>query len=524
MDVIAIDVPGSTQGLGRRDNKTRPAINGTGSRVSAGVGQSSAGTANPWRAAPFSKPREEAYKLVALLAFFDGMVAALGILVGLTLRSLQRDGTTKLANELIHGSFRAEAWVFGGALLFVWLMAFFRSYEVENLYRLQFWARNVVKASVLWVLVCLAAIALFQVTNFAPRVGLFFAVACVIGFLAVWRLLAFAILIQPRVRFGASARLICVGWNDKAEHLRQATRNDVSQLSEIIGCVPGPDTRLGCKPPGEVSILGSFAQLPRVVRDCQANGIILADMTIKSADIQRLVVFCQRQSLDFKMIPAYFPALSSGLQVKTLNGVPLLGVTQLPLDKTLNRLAKRVVDIVGALVGMVISAPIIAFFGLLVFIESPGSIFFRQLRMSRSGRTFSIYKIRSMRPNAEAMSGAVWAKRDDPRRLRVGAFMRRWNIDELPQFINVLTGEMSLVGPRPERPELVERFKDTVLNYNARHEVKSGLSGWAQIHGYRGDTDLKKRVEHDLYYLENWSLFLDAYILAGTVFRYKNAY
>jgi lipopolysaccharide/colanic/teichoic acid biosynthesis glycosyltransferase len=144
--------------------------------------------------------------------------------------------------------------------------------------------------------------------------------------------------------------------------------------------------------------------------------------------------------------------------------------------------------------------------------------------MSRSGRTFHIHKIRSMRMNAEAKSGAVWATRDDPRRLRVGSFMRRWNIDELPQFLNVLTGEMSLVGPRPERPELVERFKDEILNYNARHEVKSGLSGWAQIHGLRGDTDLKKRIEFDLYYLENWSLMLDAYILVATLFKNKNAY
>jgi exopolysaccharide biosynthesis polyprenyl glycosylphosphotransferase len=522
MDVIAIDMQSDAERPGQREGKGRAAANGSSTRNLPPVAVNGADLATGAPAA--SRPREQAYRLVAILAFFDGMVAACGILLGLTLRSLQRDGNFKLVSELVHGSFQAEAWVFGGALLFVWLMAFFRTYEVENIYRLQFWAKNVAKASVLWVLICLATIALFQVTKYAPRIGLLFAVACVVGLLSFWRLLAFAILIQPRVRFGASARLICVGWNPKAEHLRQAVRNDVSQLSEIIGCVPGPDTKLGTRPPGEVSILGSYAQLPRLVRDCQVDGIILADTTIKSTDIQRLVVFCQRQSLDFKMIPAYFPALSSGLQVKTLNGVPLLGVTQLPLDKTLNRLAKRLMDVFGAIVGLVLSAPVVAFFGLLVFIESPGSVFFRQLRMSRSGRTFHIYKIRSMRPNAEAGSGAVWAKRDDPRRLKVGAFMRRWNIDELPQFLNVLTGEMSLVGPRPERPELVERFKDTILNYNARHEVKSGLTGWAQIHGYRGDTDLRKRVEHDLYYLENWSLFLDAYILVGTIFRYKNAY
>ncbi len=459
-----------------------------------------------------------------ILAFADAVVAAVGILLGLTLRSLQRGGDLWLARELVHGGYQAEFWVLGGAVLYVWLMAFLRTYEVENLYRLQFWAKNTVKTAMLWTLICLATIALFQVTKYTPRLGLLFAAACIVILQVVWRLFAFAVMIQPRVRLGASSRLICVGWNEKAEHLRQAVRNDVSQLCEIIGCVPGPDSKLTSRPPPEVSILGTFQQVPRLVRNCRVTGVVLADTTIKPAEIQRLVVFCQRQSLDFKMIPAYFPALSSGLQIRTLNGVPLLGVTQLPLDKSLNRLAKRLVDIIGALVGLVLSLPVIVIFGILVFIESPGWVLFRQLRMSRSGRTFYIYKIRSMRPNAEAASGAVWAKRDDPRRLRIGAFMRRWNIDELPQFLNVLTGEMSLVGPRPERPELVDRFKDTVLNYNARHEVKSGLTGWAQVHGYRGDTDLRKRVEHDLYYLENWSLFLDAYIMVGTVFRYKNAY
>jgi len=381
-----------------------------------------------------------------------------------------------------------------------------------------------VKTSVLWVVICLATIGLFQLQYFTPRLGLLFAVTCIIGLLSLWRLLAFAILSQPKVRITVSARLICVGWNAQAERMRQALRTDVSELGEIIGCVPGPEAKLRHRPPGEVSILGNYQQLPRLVRDCKATGIILTDASISSAEIQRLVVFCQRQSLEFKMIPAYFPALRSGLRVRTLNGVPLLGVMRLPLDRYINRVAKRLVDIVGALLGMVASIPVIAFFGLLVVIESPGPIFFRQLRMSRSGRIFYIYKIRSMHVDAEAKSGPVWAERDDPRRLKVGAFMRRWNIDELPQFVNVLTGEMSLVGPRPERPELVDRFKETVLNYNARHEIKSGVSGWAQIHGYRGDTDLKKRIEHDLYYLENWSLFLDAYIMVGTVFKFKNAY
>jgi lipopolysaccharide/colanic/teichoic acid biosynthesis glycosyltransferase len=151
-------------------------------------------------------------------------------------------------------------------------------------------------------------------------------------------------------------------------------------------------------------------------------------------------------------------------------------------------------------------------------------VFYRQRRTSRSGRTFYIYKIRSMRVDAEAASGAVWCQKEDSRRLKIGTFMRKTNIDELPQFWNVLVGDMSLVGPRPERPELIEKFKDTIPNYNARHEVRTAITGWAQIHGLRGDTDLRKRIEADLYYLENWSPLLDLYCIVATLFKVKNAH
>jgi exopolysaccharide biosynthesis polyprenyl glycosylphosphotransferase len=224
------------------------------------------------------------------------------------------------------------------------------------------------------------------------------------------------------------------------------------------------------------------------------------------------------------MVPEYFPALNSGLQVQTVSGVPLLGVSELPLDRTRNRVIKRAVDIFGAIVGLALSAPIIFVFGVMVYIESPGPVFYWQRRTSRAGRTFSICKVRSMRINAESGTGAVWCKKEDDRRLKIGAFMRKYNIDELPQFWNVFTGDMSLVGPRPERPELIEKFKDEIPNYNARHEVRAGLTGWAQIHGLRGDTDLSKRIEADLYYLENWSLMLDLYCIAATVFNHKNGH
>ena len=166
---------------------------------------------------------------------------------------------------------------------------------------------------------------------------------------------------------------------------------------------------------------------------------------------------------------------------------------------------------------------IIAIFGALVYRESPGPIFYKQRRLGRDGRPFWCYKIRSMRLDAEAAGQVGWTKADDPRRLAIGAFMRKWNIDETPQFWNVLKGDMSLVGPRPERPELIHNFKEEIPHYNARHNIKPGITGWAQINGYRGDTDLNARIRCDLYYIENWNLMIDFQIMLLTLFRQKNA-
>jgi len=169
---------------------------------------------------------------------------------------------------------------------------------------------------------------------------------------------------------------------------------------------------------------------------------------------------------------------------------------------------------------LILTVPILAIFGTTVYLESPGPIIYRQVREGRNGRTFTIYKIRSMRLDAEK-DGPQWSLQNDPRRLRIGAFLRDWNLDEFPQFWNVLKGEMSLVGPRPERPELIRDFKNQIRHYNARHYIKPGLTGWAQIHGLRGDTDLNERIRYDLYYLENWSPMLDFYTMMRTFLKNK---
>jgi exopolysaccharide biosynthesis polyprenyl glycosylphosphotransferase len=226
----------------------------------------------------------------------------------------------------------------------------------------------------------------------------------------------------------------------------------------------------------------------------------------------------------FNFVPDLFRLLTINMEVQNVDGIPILGTAKWPLDLFWNRVAKRMEDIVGSAAGLLFSAPVIAVAALLIKITSPGPIFFKQERCGEKGRRFNIYKLRTMRIDAEDKTGPVWAVENDPRRTRIGAFLRAHNIDELPQFWNVLKGDMSLVGPRPERPHFVEQFKEDISRYMWRHFSRPGVTGWAQVNGLRGNTSISDRVNYDLYYLENWSLSLDFKIIARTFFARSNAY
>ncbi len=335
----------------------------------------------------------------------------------------------------------------------------------------------------------------------------------------VWRNIFHTILLREDVASRVRQRILVVGWNSEAERFSKSVFNDASHPYEIIGCLPSAHNEYRVQPPGKVKRLGTYADINHLIKSQNVEIVLMADLDPKTHDIVALCEICNREMIQFKVIPSYFQILISGLHLETISGVPVLGVARLPLDYLLNRIIKRTIDIVGAIVGLLLTVPILLIFGTLVYLESPGPIIYRQIREGRQGRPFTLYKIRSMRLDAEKVGGAQWSRKGDPRCLRIGTILREWNLDEFPQFWNVLKGDMSLVGPRPERPELIEGFKDEIRNYNARHYVKPGLTGWAQVNGLRGDTDLNERIRYDLYYLENWSPMLDFYTMARTFFK-----
>jgi exopolysaccharide biosynthesis polyprenyl glycosylphosphotransferase len=409
-----------------------------------------------------------------------------------------------------------------GALSLMFTLANFQLYQRGTLLRFRQVAMLIIKACTIWFIGFLLFSLLFKFQPSISRMFVTISALNVTAGLLGWRWCFHRFLQRSAVAASLQQRVLFVGWNDDASRLAKDFRTDKGSAYDVVGCVQLPDCPID--PSGEAPVLGGYDDLPGTIRSHSVDIVILSDLNLMRGQVVGLANLCEKEMVQFKVIPSYFQILVSGLHLETVSGIPILGVSQLPLDRFFPVLLKRCVDIVGATVGLICSAPLLLLFGAIVYWESPGPIFYRQRRMGRGGLPFDIIKIRSMRLDAETTTGARWAQKDDPRRLRVGAWMREWNIDEVPQFWNVLKGEMSLVGPRPERPELIENFKDEIPHYNARHNAKPGITGWAQVKGLRGDTDLSERINCDLWYLENWNVVLDFQIMVMTFFNRQNAY
>ncbi|MEO8188706.1 MAG: undecaprenyl-phosphate glucose phosphotransferase [Acidobacteriota bacterium] len=275
-----------------------------------------------------------------------------------------------------------------------------------------------------------------------------------------------------------------------------------------------------------IPIVGTTAETAAVVDARAIDTVFLALPLDAHRTMLSVLQEVGRTVADVRVVPDLLQHITFRAGIEDLDGLPVVHLTSVPLTGWTG-LVKRSLDVAISAAALLGTSPALAAIALAIRIEDGEPIFYRQLRMGLDGRPFEIVKFRSMRVGAEDESGPTWAVRDDPRRTRVGRFLRRTSLDELPQLWNVLRGEMSLVGPRPERPEFVRAFKHEFPQYMLRHRVRAGITGWAQVHGWRGNTSLTKRIEYDLYYIENWSLSLDLKILWLTArhgFRHRNAY
>lgn len=276
-----------------------------------------------------------------------------------------------------------------------------------------------------------------------------------------------------------------------------------------------------------VRVMGEIDELVNILPQNNLDEIAIA-LSLKDYDrLEEIVDICEKSGVHTKFVPDYNSLIPSRPYTEDLMGLPVINIRYVPLSGTGNAFVKRCMDVAGSLFGIIITSPLLLLVAVLVKLSSPGPIIFKQERVGLHNKSFYMYKFRSMEMQSEEDEKKAWTVKNDPRVTKVGKFIRRTSIDELPQLFNILKGDMSLVGPRPERPLFVEKFKEEIPRYMIKHQIRPGLTGWAQVNGYRGDTSILKRIEYDLYYIENWTVGLDVKIILLTFitgFINKNAY
>ncbi len=276
-----------------------------------------------------------------------------------------------------------------------------------------------------------------------------------------------------------------------------------------------------------IKVLGSIGNLEFILPENKMDEIAIT-LPLKDYDrLEEIVGVCEKAGVHTKFIPDYNSLVPTHPYTEDLMGLPVINIRHVPLTNTMNVMTKRVMDIVGSIFGIIITSPLMLLIALLIKYTSPGPVIFKQERIGLHNKPFDMYKFRTMEVQSPKEERKAWTIRNDPRVTPFGRFLRKTSLDELPQLFNILKGDMSLVGPRPERPLFVEKFKEEIPRYMVKHQVRPGLTGWAQVSGLRGDTSIRKRIDYDIYYIENWTLGFDIKIMLMTLFTgfiNKNAY
>ena len=383
---------------------------------------------------------------------------------------------------------------------------------------------RVVRAHLAALLVFLAAVLMVAEVKPSRAVILIFGILST-GFLIASRVVFRQVVLDLNRREKYRRRALVVGTGDLGRELAEKIGGHRELGLEIVGYL----TDNISEDSGEVDglpVLGQVGEVGRIVGERKIDLVFVALPLSAQHRIKEVLENLSEEMVDVKVVPDLYQFVAIRGGVEEFEGLPIIHLKETPLFGW-RRIGKRVFDVVFSFLVLVLGSPVYLLAALSVKLSSPGPVFYCQERMGLDGTTFDVWKFRSMRVDAESASGAVWAREDDPRRTRIGSLLRRTSLDELPQFWNVLLGHMSVVGPRPERPVFIEKFREQIPKYMLRHKVKAGLTGWAQVHGWRGNTDLKKRIDHDLYYIQNWSLGLDLRIIWMTVWRglvNQNAY
>ncbi len=393
--------------------------------------------------------------------------------------------------------------------------------------RLEF--SNIVLANTVGLLILMAGFFLAlsyseQLKNFSRSMFIYFFMINII-LEEIERLMIRAFLRSIRKNGYNQKHILLVGYSKAAEQYIDRIKQNPQWGYNIRGILDDNIAR-GTMYKG-VKVIGSVGNLSYILPENKLDEIAITLGLEEYYKLEKIVAECEKSGVHTKFIPDYGNIIPTRPYTEDLLGLPVINIRYVPLSNTFNALIKRLTDIIGSIICIIIFSPIMLISAILVKTTSKGPLIFKQERVGLHNKPFQMYKFRTMYVQTEEEERKGWTQKNDPRVTSVGKFLRKTSLDEFPQLFNVLKGDMSLVGPRPERPQYVEKFREEIPRYMIKHQVRPGMTGWAQVNGYRGDTSIRKRIEHDLYYIENWTLGLDIKILFLTVFKgfiNKNAY
>lgn len=406
------------------------------------------------------------------------------------------------------------------------LYYFFHLYTAKRLQGRREELANIIKANVIGLLVLSLILFLGKgvLINFSRRViFLFFVLNIVLE--EISRILIRCALNKLRKQGFNLKHIVLVGYSRAAEEYIDRIKAN-PQWGYLVRGILDNHMERGTVYKG-VKVLGKIDNLMVILPENKLDEIAITLSLNEYAELAHIVDLCEKSGVHTKFIPDYNSIIPTKPYTEDLLGLPVINIRHVPLNDGFNKGLKRLVDIVGSLFCIVLFSPVMLITAVLIKCTSKGPLIFKQERIGLHNKSFKMYKFRSMEVQAEEEEKKAWTTRNDPRVTGIGKIIRKTSIDEMPQFFNILKGDMSLVGPRPERPYYVEKYKEEIPRYMIKHQVRPGLTGWAQVNGLRGDTSIRERIESDLYYIENWTLGLDIKILFMTVFKgfvNKNAY
>lgn len=383
---------------------------------------------------------------------------------------------------------------------------------------------KVIKANTIGLLLLLSAFFMVKQEHFSRNmIFMFYMINIVLEVFA--RNIVRMVLMNIRRKGMNMKHILLVGYSRATEEYIDRVKQN-PQWGYLIRGVLDDNVAAGTTYKG-VKVIGTIENLMVILPQNRLDEIAITLGLSEYYKLEHIVALCEKSGVHTKFIPDYNNIIPTKPYTEDLLGLPVINIRYVPLTNTFNMMVKRVMDIAGSLVSIVLFSPVMLAAAIGVKLSSKGPLIFKQERVGLHNKTFDMYKFRSMEVQDKAEEAKGWTKKNDPRVTGFGKFIRKTSIDELPQLFNVLRGDMSLVGPRPERPQFVEKFQEEIPRYMVKHQVRPGITGWAQVNGFRGDTSIKKRIEFDLYYIENWTVSLDVKILILTVFKgfiNKNAY